>query len=271
MQVTQSIFLETGYPGANVSYITTQAGVVMIEAPLRPSDAVKWRQQVQSKGQIIYLINTEPHDDHIAGDYFFNVPVVAHEKARELVQTIDVKHILGLFAAMDPGSEALVREYKLRLPSITYSSTLNLYCGNHTFKLIYTPGHSHGQTAVFIPEERAVFTGDNVTYQIHGYLHEADPFAWLESLKLIGGLDVDRIIPGHGAVCNKRYLKEQTTFVEGAIQVIRDARKKGWSVEEARSRIKKFPSPYPFDAGPDEIKELYMGLSVENLYRQIPK
>ena len=72
MKVTTSVYVETGYQGANVGYITTEQGVVMVDTPQRPTDAVAWRKQIKKAGEISYLINTHSHGDHFFGNYFFD-------------------------------------------------------------------------------------------------------------------------------------------------------------------------------------------------------
>jgi glyoxylase-like metal-dependent hydrolase (beta-lactamase superfamily II) len=266
MQVTKNVYVHTEFAGANVGYVNTEDGIVMIESPYRPSDAIKWRQEVESKGKIKYLINTEPHDDHTAGDFFFDVPIIAQEKNREYLMSADVNITLQTLALIDPCSEELVKGYKFRLPSITFSKNLNLYSGKHSFILINLPGHTPGETAIYLPEERVVFTGDNVTYRLHGFLHEANPIAWLESLKRIGEMDVDYIVPGHGDVCDKRYLSEQTVFIEGSLETVKEAINKGWTKEEAISKIPRFPSPYPFDEGTEDIAPSFMRPAISRIY-----
>lgn len=55
--------------GSNNVYVeTAYRGVVMIESLMRPTDAVSWKVQVHDKGEIIYLIHTEGHHDHVLGD-----------------------------------------------------------------------------------------------------------------------------------------------------------------------------------------------------------
>jgi len=56
-QLTKNIYIETGWPGANVGCIVTSEGVVMVDTPGNPSDAMKWKREVESKGTIKYLIN----------------------------------------------------------------------------------------------------------------------------------------------------------------------------------------------------------------------
>jgi cyclase len=264
MQLTANVYVETGYQGANVGYITTERGIVMIESPQRPTDAIEWRRQIQEKGKTIYLINTEGHSDHVTGDFFFDVPVICHEKARESIIATDVERLKEMIAGMDPDGVPLVREYRVNTPTITYSERLTLYLGSHTFHLISTPGHTAGQTSVFIPEERVVFTGDNVNYQSPAFLHEAVPYDWLQSLQRIKEMDVDHIVTGHGEVCDRSYLDEWAEFIQEWIDTVKQAIKQGWSKEEAIDKISP-PSRYTVAQG-DEFAKMLVRMNVSHLY-----
>jgi cyclase len=178
----------------------------------------------------------------------------------------DVKLILQSITQTYPGSENLVKGYRVRIPSITFSEKMNLYLGKHTIRLIHLPGHTFSQIAVYLPEEKVVFTGDNVTYKTQGFLHEIEPTSWLESLKKIGELDVHYIVPGHGEVCDKSYLKVQSDFIEASVKIIKDAIKKGWDRQAAIKNIKSFPSRYPFDAHAKEIAPMLTRMAVSRMY-----
>jgi len=266
MQLTENVYVETGYQGANVGYVITNSGIVMIESPQRPTDAVAWRKQIKEKGKIKYLINTEGHGDHITGDFFFEVPVICHEKARESIIATDTERLKEMIATMDPEGAPLVSEYRVNAPAITYSERLTLYLGNHTFHLINTPGHTAGQTAVLIPEEKVVFTGDNVNYKSPAFFQEAVPYAWLKSLQRIKEMDVDHIVPGHGEVCDKSYLDEWAGFIQEWIDVVRQAINQGWSKEEAVEKIIP-PSRYSAGPGGDELEKMLVRMSVPHLYK----
>ena len=142
--------------------------------------------------------------------------------------------------------------------------------GKHAFHLIFLPGHSAGQIAVFVPEERVVFTGDNVTYKIRGFLHEANPSSWFESLKRIGELDVDYIVPGHGEVCDKSYLKEEAKYIQDCVDAVKEAIDKGWTKSEAIDRV-SMPSYFPLDEGCESIAPQLLELGISNLYDQLSK
>ncbi len=270
MKLTNNVFVETQFSGSNVSYVVTDEGLVMIDAPHKPTNALAWRSEIENKGPIKYLINTESHDDHFAGNFFFDTTVVAQAKTREDILATDINQVLGIIAVKDPKGLHLTKDYKVNAPSVTFSNLLDIYLGRHSFHLIHLPGHTAGQTAVFVPEERIVFTGDNVTYQVQGFLHTAHPYSWLESIEHIKELDVDYIVPGHGEVCDKSYLEEQTDYVLGCINTIEKAIEQGLTKEEAAEQV-SLPSPYPLDAGTEEIGPELLRISVENLYEIISR
>lgn len=266
MQITANINVETGYYGSNVGYITTAQGLVLIDTPPRPTDALDWSRVVARKGQVKYLINTEPHWDHYFGNFFFPVPVIANDKTREAILAVSKEQILERIAQVDPEGLPLVTDYQVNAPCITFSECLTLHLDSHTLQLINLPGHTIGETAVFIPEERLVFSGDNVFYKLQTFLHDADPFAWLESLRKLGKLEVDYIVPGHGEVCNNSYLAEQANFIQEWIDVVRKGIDQGWTKEEAMARISMLDR-YPMLPGePDFMGPELQRWNVSRLY-----
>ena len=264
-KVSANVYAETGFCGCNPGFVITEEGIVMIDSPQRPTDALKWRDEMKGKGQIRYLINTEPHLDHVAGNFFFPGVVVSHQGTREALTSVSTDEIMERAKSIDPESLSLMEGYFLKKPSITFSERLFLYSGHHTFELIHLPGHTASEIAVYIPDERVVFTGDNVFHKVQSFLHQARPDEWLCSLKRIGALDVDVIVPGHGEVCDKSYLKEQTSFIEEWVEAVREAIKQGFSKEEAKARI-SFLDRYPMDIGIESRGPEVQRMNVEQLY-----
>ena len=265
-QVSPNVYVETGLPGCNPGFVITEEGIVMIDAPQQPSDALRWRDEIEAKGEIRYLINTEHHHDHIIGNFFFPGIVVAHQKTRESFFSYSVDDLIDKVKATDPNDVSLMDGYFLKKPHITFSNNLNLYLGQHTFELIYLPGHTAGMISVYIPHERVVFTGDNVFHKVQTYLHHSYPDDWLRSLKTIENLDVDVIVPGHGKVCDKNYLKEQASFIEEWIEAVKEAIRNGLSKEEAKDKI-SFLDRYPMDIGITEARAREVQrMNVERLY-----
>jgi len=45
-KITNNIYVETGFRGCNPGFVVTKEGVVMIDAPQIPTDALKWRDEI---------------------------------------------------------------------------------------------------------------------------------------------------------------------------------------------------------------------------------
>ena len=264
IQLSTNIVIETQWSGANVGCVITSEGLILIDTPHAISNGLTWKKEVESRGVVRYLINTEAHDDHYAGNFLFDVPVIAHAKTREAMSKADTKKIIEGISQKDPDLASIAQQFKLKLPSLTFSQDATLYSGEHSFNLIHLQGHSPCMIAIHIPEERVVFTGDNVTCGIQGFLHEADPFAWLDSLKKLEKLDVDHLIPGHGDPCDKSFLKDEAGFVSDCIAKIEDALQKGWSKEETIERVSFVH--FPLDGVLEEFGQVLLEWSVSNMY-----
>ena len=64
---------------------------------------MRWREMMEEKAPIRYLINTEPHGDHIAGNaYFKGVTVVGQVKLQECFD-----RYLNTFGSMDEKRERM--------------------------------------------------------------------------------------------------------------------------------------------------------------------
>ena len=81
--------------------------------------------------------------------------------------------------------------------------------GGTTLEFVHTPGHTMGSVCVYYREERVLFTGDTVlgsgTTTINP--EQGNVAAYIESLRMLLGLDVRLICPGHGAVIEEPQAK----------------------------------------------------------------
>ncbi len=269
-QITASVYTEDQFSisprfrGSNPSFVSTSEGVVMIDTPYMPTDALKWRDSIARKGEISYIINTHHHFDHTAGNYFFPGPVVSHDLGREMLsaslsrvaasdRTRDAAkagmtkedYIRSLVRDIDPEGVSLLDErYHLKLPSITFSDQLHLYRGEHSFEMIYQPGHTIDHIGVYLPREKVFFAGDNFTSDSQPSLAQCYPLKWIEVLKKIETMDIEVIVPGHGKVCGLSKVREFRSFIEEYVGAVREAIKKGMSKGEAADRI-SFEERYP--------------------------
>lgn len=243
-QIKEKVYVETGIFACNLGLVTTKEGNVLIDTPHLATDAVRWRDEVMEKGEVRYLINTEEHPDHTETSHFFPGTLITHQKTRETLAEVGTEAVMKRMAHLNPEGMPLMEGFRLRLADVTFTEGLDIFLGGLTVRLFSLPGHSPGGIGVYIPEERVVFTTDIIFHRRKSWLHEADPEKWLQSLKRIGELDVDVIVPGHGEPCDKDYLAEQAGIVQGWIDAVKSAIEKGLGPEQAFAEI-TVPDPHP--------------------------
>ncbi|MFH1651528.1 MAG: MBL fold metallo-hydrolase [Chloroflexota bacterium] len=247
-QIAPNTYVERENTNCNLGLIKTSEGIVLVDTPMWPSNAVWWRDIVNAMGEIRYVINTEEHRDHCANSFFFPGLLITSQATRATLAKAPLEPVLESVKRTDPKGFPLMEGFKMRLADIAFTGNLEVHLGNHTFQLFPLPGHSPGGIGVFVPEERVAFTTDCVFHHVKSWLHEANPEVWLESLKRIGELDVAAIVGGHGDVCDKAYLHEQADIISQWVDMAKAAIKKGLSEEEAFDQI-KVPDPHPKQEG----------------------
>ena len=209
-QVTDRIYVETSYPGANVGLIVSERGLVMVDSPFMPEDELDFRRQVEEMkaGEVVYLINTDHHGDHVACDGFFTPHIVLQEFSAgpfeaSRAQMARRAEEFASDANVSAEVKAALPEMELPPPHITFSDAIAFDMGDLTIEVVHTGGHTVGTSYVFVPEESAVFCGDNVVNGRFPYLKEGVYHTWAEALSWIIDLDAEILIPGHEQVGGK--------------------------------------------------------------------
>ena len=278
--VTPNVYTTTKLRGCNPSFVTTSDGVVVIDTPQLPTRAVAMRKMAEEHGPIRYLINTEHHVDHIFGNFWFKGAgaVVEHQGVYDnfMVVTPDLDpyaYALEAIPTDDPDGARITpdRDTYYADPNkgtIVFTGDLTLKVGDRTFHLLHTPGHTPGQVAVYVPEERAVFTGDTIFSECATWLMTSDVDQWVAALDRIRALDVDRVIPGHGPVTTKEYLYTQRAMLLEWKMAVAVAIAKGWSREETVARV-SFAERYPVDIGQGYMMEYIQTLNAGALYDEL--
>jgi cyclase len=286
--VTRNVQTNTGLRGCNPSFVVTSDGVVVIDTPQLPTKAVAMRAEAESHGPIRYVINTEHHVDHIFGNYYFKGAgtVVNHQGLfdRFMVVYPELDPFAYAYESVpgpaakgtdldDPAGLALWpdRDEYYADPNkgkVVFTGDLTLTVGDHTFNLLHTPGHTPGQIAVHVPEERTVFTGDTIFSQCQTWLMTSNVDEWISSLDRIRALDVDHVVPGHGPVQTKAYVEVQRSMLLEWKTAVAVAVGKGWSREETVARV-NFRDRLPVDIGQGYMMDYIQTLNAGSLWDKL--
>ena len=124
------------------------------------------------------------------------------------------------------------------LPTLTYDKELTLYQGEREFRVMHFVGNTAGDSAVYLPKEKILFTGDLLTAPVP-FGADSHPSSWIRSLKALEQLDVDVIIPGHGeAQHDKKYLQLVMESLQSVTDQVHEALRRGMTLEETRKFVK---------------------------------
>lgn len=265
--VTANVFTDITIRGCNPSYVLTSEGPVVVDTPQLPTKAVAMRHEAEEHGPIQYVINTEHHVDHIFGNYYFRgIPgkVIHHQGVYDnfmvptpLLDPFD--YAAEAIPMNDPEGQGIFPQREvyfrdLNKAQIVFTGNVTLNVGDHTFHLLHTPGHTPGQIAVYVPEERVVFTGDTVFSEVQTWVMASDVDQWIDALNTIAHLDVDHVVPGHGPVTDLKYLQTQKAVLLEWKSRVADAVAKGWSREETIERV-HMRDRYPVDIGQEYMMD----------------
>lgn len=244
-RLTEHLLAETDYLWANVGAASTEAGVVLLDCPVRPSDSRHWQKQLRSlspKG-IRYRISTDYHGDHTIGAAFLEddgIISITPQRVYEELAKADGSSLSGRetfintmrdIEKFDEAEE--IAKAVLPLPQFCFEKNMILHLSPLTFEIYCLGGHTPACSSVYIPEESVIFTGDMMINEPGPGMREANFRQWIKGLEWIETLPVEYVVPGHGEICGiEEVRKFKNNFVE-MWGIMESLLEKGYGKEKA--------------------------------------
>lgn len=221
--------------GCNTTLIVGRDDALLVDSHISPPAIYVLMEEMKTVTDkpVRYVVNTHFHFDHAHGNQMFpdDVEIVGHTFTRDMIAAGNSKsgRSYNLFIGGLPGQIAdlekrlaeaktdsarivlqrqlsIQRTYKTatdavtpRAPNRAFDRRLDLTMpGGRTVQvLFFGRGHTGGDVVVYLPEEKALVTGDLMTaglsYIGDGYIEE-----WIETLEKVKTLDFTVILPGDG-------------------------------------------------------------------------
>jgi glyoxylase-like metal-dependent hydrolase (beta-lactamase superfamily II) len=264
---------------SNSLVIVNADHVMLVDTSVTPNAARALVEQIRAEitdKPIRYVVNSHYHFDHAHGNQIFGpeVEIIGHEYIRRLhlsnvlEQRTNRAFTAGLPAqiaqmktqiaqAADPQERAKletalsiteahyrgVKDTVVTPPNVTFTDVMTIHKGGREVQLHFLGrGHTGGDTMVFLPAERIVFTGDFfegrpragiLSYMGDGFFEE-----WPASLERLKALPFDVIVPGHGAPLKERQqIDDFQNYLRDFWRQASALRAQGVPVEEAVNRI----------------------------------
>lgn len=108
-----------------------------------------------------------------------------------------------LIAKIDAGAHEIHKSFQRLKPDVLLTGGEKILSAAGELEVLWTPGHSPGHVCLYGRERRVLFSGDQMLELISpniGWHPERDPLSeYLNSLQELARLDIDLILPSHGA------------------------------------------------------------------------
>lgn len=195
--------------GSNAGFVIGDDGVLVVDTFQRTEAAQQLLDAIRAKTKlpIRFVVNTHYHLDHVMGNNIFanaGATVLAQDNVRAWERS-ENKKFFG--DKITPEQTQMVES--LGLPSLTYHDGVTLYLGSRKVFIHSFPGHTGGDTAVFIPDANVVFMGDLFWDHTLPNLIDASTKPWIETLDLaIQHHSLATFVPGHGEVGHIQDVKD---------------------------------------------------------------
>lgn len=242
-ELAPGVFINTNYRGCTPGFIYTDEGIMMVDAPLIPKQAIDWRQQIESEypgHPLLFMINTDHHRGHALGNqYFMPVKVIAHERAYKEMSgyTENFKERVRNSFKREPEIQAQLNNIVIIPPHLTFTNRATLLYGGRRIELIFVGGHTPATSLVWLPEDQICFVGDIVWVDQHPYMAQGNTIEWLHALEMIRGLGATHLIPGHGPVCAPDATYRVAEYIEFMRKRVRDYYQDGKNKNETKSGL----------------------------------
>lgn len=239
--------------GANAGIIIGRNGIVVVDTLISSKEAKRFIKDIKaiSKKPIKYVVNTHYHLDHTFGNSEF-----AKRGAAIISHINDSKNLkahgeTALKNAKNYGlTEKDVRGTKIAYPSLAFSDSMEIDMGDQKVELIYTgTSHTDGSIIVYIPDKKILFAGDILFTDYHPFMGEGNIDGWLKTLDHIITMDIEKIIPGHGPVSDKKDVKDMKNYIIAFDKKANELAAKSDNAEYIASEIKKYLPSRPEGAG----------------------
>jgi glyoxylase-like metal-dependent hydrolase (beta-lactamase superfamily II) len=167
--------------------------------PVMAQDVLRHIRSVTDKA-VRYVVLTHYHAVRVLGaSGYAPQEVIASEDTYDLIvergeqdMQSEIERFPRLFQAVEsvPG---------LTWPTMTFRGTMTLWLGKLEVKLMQVGrGHTKGDTIVWLPQERTLFSGDLVEFDATPYAGDAYFQDWPRTLDALAALRPEKLVPGRG-------------------------------------------------------------------------
>lgn len=226
----------------NSGIIIGDEGVTLIDTAYSPAAARDIKADIArlTAKPVSTVIISHHHFDHSWGNQVFEGARIIGQANAHAAMAADptgqIDGIRAMAARMNVGGwydltteqfDRQLDELVITPPTTTFTDRMSLWSGDRELELRHPgPGHTHGDTLVYLPAERILFGGDLVCNHLIPVV-DGDPFNFVKILDEVGAMDLAALVPGHGALGGAAEARAFGSCLKGLCDEVRAARDAG--------------------------------------------
>ena len=230
-----------GWDICNSGFIVGDDGVLVIDAMMVASQVRPYLEEIRkvTDKPIRYLVNTHHHVDHSFGNQFYlPTDVVSHRGCREsmIIAGADVESLTQRY----PQYRDDWVQSRLTPASITYEDKMIVHLGDRVIELLHPgPAHTYGDTLVYLPREKVLFTGDVAFQYLTPLARDGHVSNWIKVTNgILKDVNATTLVMGHGPVSGKEAVSWTLKYLRLVKRVSKSHFDQGASVEDASRAVR---------------------------------
>lgn len=236
----------------NIGMIVGNRATLVVDAGMGPRNGqVVLRELAKvSKNADLYFTTTHFHPEHVTGAQAFpaSTKVVRSEVQEQELEQKQPEFIRN-FSQRTPEIKALLADVKPRAPDILFDREVKIDLGGVTARVFLVgPGHTRGDTAIYVEEDKVLFTGDVVVNRFFPIFPDADASGknWLAVLNQFEALQPRTIVPGHGEVGDAMLITKMQTYLKALQSRVVELKHQGKSAADTAQLLSaEFQMKFP--------------------------
>jgi len=234
------IIPDNSVPGVpNVGIIVGRNATLVVDTGLGRHNGqvvVNEVAKVAANPATLYLVTTHVHPEHDLGAQAFPASTKMIRSRAQVNEIAELgQQTADAFRKRSEIKKELLQGAEFRAADVTFEDEHRLDLGGvHVRLLAVGPNHTPGDTAIFVEEDRVLFSGDVAMKALPAFASPKSSLdQWLKSLDRLEALKVRIIVPSHGPTGDAAFLanyRQYLTSVRGRTAALKA---EGKTLEEA--------------------------------------
>ena len=224
-KLSEHAYAYTAEGDPNTGIVIGDDAVMVIDTqatPVMAQDVIRRIREVTDK-PIKYVVLSHYHAVRVLGASAYRPEhVIASEDTLSLIKERgeqDKASEIGRFPRLFSNVESVPPG--LTWPTLTFTGKMTLWLGQLEVQLLQLGrGHTKGDTVVWLPAERILFSGDLVEFDATPYAGDAYFGDWPQTLDNLAALKPLKLVPGRGAALQNE--AQVAAGLDGTRSFIRD-------------------------------------------------